>query len=171
MVHEVRRGCHLDHLDHRFVDGNHIQEDCTMTHTDHQQHISLYIDNALNDSESSELFAHLAECSECRKYMKISMRVHSEIADEELADVSRSLDRRILASVARANATLEQRTWYSPIWFTRISIPLPAAASIVFLLIVGSLLFYPLLTAEQQQQVKLPAELISKVPSALQKAF
>ena len=99
------------------------------------------------------------------------MRVHSEIANEELADVPRTLDRRVLASVARKNATLERRTWYSPVWFTRISIPLPAAASIVFLLIVGSLLFYPLLTPEPQQRVNVPAELMSKVPPALQRAF
>jgi anti-sigma factor RsiW len=142
-----------------------------MTHTDHQQRISLYIDNVLNDRESSELFAHLAGCSECRTSMRISMHVRTQIANEELSDVPQTLDRRVLASVAHANATLERQTWYSPIWFTRISIPLPAAASIVFLLIVGSLLFYPLLTPEQQQQVKVPAELMSKVPSALQKAF
>ncbi len=142
-----------------------------MTHTDFQQLISLYIDSALSDREASEVFAHLSACSECRKYMKISMRVHSEIANEELADVPRTLDRRVLASVARKNATLERRTWYSPVWFTRISIPLPAAASIVFLLIVGSLLFYPLLTPEPQQRVNVPAELMSKVPPALQRAF
>ena len=142
-----------------------------MTHTDHQQRISFYIDNALDDKEASKLFAHLAECSECRTYLKISMRVRTQIANEELADVPQTLDRRVLASVARENASLEGRTWYSPIWFTRISIPLPAAASIVFLLIVGSLLFYPLLTPEQQQRVEVPAELMSKVPSALQRAF
>ena len=142
-----------------------------MTHNEHQQRISLYIDNELNDKESSELFAHLAGCSECRTYMKISMRVRSQIANEELADVPRTLDRRILTSVARENAALKRQTWYSPVWFTRISIPLPAAASIVLLLIVGSLLFYPLLTPEQQQRTEIPSEVIARVPSALQKTF
>jgi anti-sigma factor RsiW len=142
-----------------------------MTHIEFQQSISLYIDNALNDKESSDLFAHLAECSECRTFMKISMRVRSQIANEELSDVPQTLDRRVLASVARENVALKQRTWYSPVWFTRISIPLPAAASILFLIIVGSLLFYPLLTPDQQQRVEVPAELRSKIPSALQKAF
>lgn len=142
-----------------------------MTHTDHQQRISLYIDNALNDKDSSELFAHLAGCNECRTYMKISMRVSAQIANEELADVPRALDRRILASVSKESAALSRRTWYSPVWFTRISIPLPAAASIVFLIIVGSLLFYPLLNSDQQQRVSIPAELMSKVPAALQRTF
>jgi anti-sigma factor RsiW len=142
-----------------------------MTHAEHQQRISLYIDNELNDRDSSELFAHLAECGECRTHMKISMRVRSQIANEELAVVPQALDRRILASVVRENVALKRRTWYSPVWFTRVSIPLPAAASIVFLIIVGSLLFYPLLTPEQQRRVEIPAELMSKVPSSLQKAF
>ena len=142
-----------------------------MTHIEHQQRISLYIDNALNDKESSELFAHLAECKDCRTYLKTIMRVRAQIADEELADVPRSLDRRVLASVARENAALKRRTWYSPVWFTRVSIPLPAAASIVFLLIVGSLLFYPLLTPEQERQVEIPSELMARVPSSLQRAF
>ena len=40
-----------------------------MTHAEHEQLISLYIDKGFNDKESSELFAHLAECSECRTYL------------------------------------------------------------------------------------------------------
>ena len=142
-----------------------------MTHIDQQQRVSLYIDDTLNDKESSELFAHLAVCGECRSYMKISLRVRTQIANEELEDVPRSLDRRVLASVVRENAALKRQTWYSPVWFTRISIPLPAAASIVFLLIVGSLLFSPLLSAERQQRAEVPAELLSKIPLSLQKAF
>lgn len=142
-----------------------------MTHTEYQQHISLYIDNVLNDKDSAELFAHLAVCNECRTYLKISMRVHGHLASEELADVSQSLDRRVLATVARENAALNRNTWLSPVWFTRISIPLPAAASIVFLLIVGCLLFSPLLSPEHPQRAEVPSELMSKIPPSLQKAF
>jgi len=142
-----------------------------MTHIEQQERISLYIDNNLSDEKSSELFAHLAICNECRTYMKISMRVRSHIASEELAEVPRTLDRRVLASVGRGRAALRQRSWYSPVWFTRVSIPLPAAASIVFLLIIGSLLFYPLLTPAQQRRVEIPSELMARVPSSLQRAF
>jgi anti-sigma factor RsiW len=142
-----------------------------MTHIDYQERISLYIDNALNDKDSAQLFAHLAVCNECRMYLKISMRVRSQIADEELADVSQSLDRRMHEHFARQHAAQLRSSWLQPVWFTRISIPLPAAASIVFLLIVGSLLFSPLLTSEQKQQTEIPPELLSKVPASLQRAF
>ncbi len=138
-----------------------------MTHTEHQQHISLYIDNVLNDRESSQLFAHLVECNECRKYMQISMRVRSQIAGEELADVPRTLDRRVLASVARRTAEVKPSSWYTPVWFTRVSIPVPAAASILFLIIVGSLLFSPLLSPQPSQQVESKDPLVSSIPASL----
>jgi anti-sigma factor RsiW len=142
-----------------------------MTHTEHQQRISLYIDNALSDKESAELFAHLAGCDECRTFMKISMRVHSHITSEELAEVPSSLDRRVLSSVGRETAEVNRSSWNTPIWFTRVSIPLPAAASILFLIIVGSLLFSPVLAEDRQQRTEVPAELISKIPSSLQRPF
>ncbi len=142
-----------------------------MAHTEQEQLISLYIDSALSDKDSSALFAHLTGCSECRMHMKIATSIHSQIAGEALADVPLSLDRRVRASVARESAAPKRQSWYSPIWFTRISIPLPAAASIVFLLIVGSLLFSPLLTNEPQQRTEIPSELMSKVPASLQRAF
>ncbi|HTY38803.1 MAG TPA: zf-HC2 domain-containing protein [Bacteroidota bacterium] len=138
-----------------------------MTHLEFQQQISLHVDNALGDAESAQLFMHLAECGECRAYLKLVMRVGSHLASEELAEVPRTLDRRVFASVANPPA---QRTgWLTPVWRTRISIPLPAAASIAFLLIVGSLLCYPLLTADRGQQPEIPPALISKIPPALQK--
>ncbi|MDP2885915.1 MAG: zf-HC2 domain-containing protein [Ignavibacteria bacterium] len=142
-----------------------------MTHTEHQQSISIYIDNALSDKESATLFAHLAGCDECRTFMKISMRVHSHITGEELAEVPSSLDRRVLGSVGRKTAEGKRSGWNTPIWFTRVSIPLPAAASILFLIIVGSLLFSPVLAGDRQQRTDVPAELISKIPSALQRPF
>jgi hypothetical protein len=140
-----------------------------MTHEHYQQRISLYIDNALNDKESAELFAHLSGCPDCRIFMKLTTRVHAQIAEEELSEVPSSLDRRVLASVAMKSAQAGQRSWYAPMWFTRISIPLPAAASILFLIIVGSLLFSPIISQEPQHRIEIPAPLESKIPSALQK--
>ncbi len=142
-----------------------------MNHEDYQERVSLYIDNALNDRDAAELFAHLSGCDECRKFMKITMSVHVHVADEELEEVPASLDRRVLSSVARESAEIEQSKWYSPVWVTRIVIPLPAAASILFLIIVGSLLFSPLLSQQLPQRVEIPAPLVSKLPPSLQNSF
>lgn len=142
-----------------------------MNHTDHQQRISLYVDHVLGDKESAQLFAHLSECEECRAFLKISLRIHTHIAEGDLADVPASLDRRVLRSVAQRAVAPTRSRWYSPLWFTRVSIPLPAAASILFLIIIGSLLFSPILTDERQQRADIPPELISKIPPSLQKTF
>jgi hypothetical protein len=139
-----------------------------MTHIHYQQHISLYVDNALNDKDTANLFAHLSRCADCRAFMKLTMGVHAHIAEEELADAPLSLDRRVLASVAATLDRSERRPWYAPMWFTRISIPLPAAASILFLIIVGSLLFSPILTQPPQQPPEIPSQLVSKIPASLQ---
>lgn len=148
-----------------------VQESHPMNHESYQERISLYIDNALNDKDTAELFAHLSGCDECRKFMKITMSVHAHVADEELEEVPASLDRRVLSSVTRESAEIEQSKWYSPVWVTRIVIPLPAAASILFLIIVGSLLFSPLLSQEQPQRVEIPPPLVSKIPASLQNSF
>jgi anti-sigma factor RsiW len=140
-----------------------------MNHQIYQERISLYVDNALSDKESAKLFAHLSRCDDCRMFMKLTSRVHSHIAEEKLAEVPLSLDRRVFASVAAASDLSDQRPWYAPMWFTRISIPLPAAASILFLIIVGSLLFSPILAQEPQHQTEIPVPLASKIPSSLQR--
>jgi anti-sigma factor RsiW len=139
-----------------------------MNHEPYQQRISLYVDNALNDKDTAKLFAHLSRCADCREFMKLTGGVHAHIAEEELAAVPLSLDRRVLASAAASDRS-ERRPWYAPMWFTRISIPLPAAASILFLIVVGSLLFSPLLSQPPQRQTEIPASWMSRIPSSLQR--
>jgi anti-sigma factor RsiW len=140
-----------------------------MTHEHYQQRISLYVDNALNDKDTATLFAHLSRCAKCRGFMKLTVEIHAHVAEEELAEIPFSLDRRVLASVATASDQPERRPWYAPMWFTRISIPLPAAASILFLIIVGSLLLSPILAQEPQHQTEIPPSLMSRIPSSLQR--
>jgi anti-sigma factor RsiW len=137
-------------------------------HERYVEDISLYVDRRLGDGESAKLFAHLSRCAECRSYLKSATHVHSHIADEPLEEVPDSLDRRVLDDVAAASAPKEHDAWYAPIWFARISIPLPAAASILFLIIVGSLLFSPILAQPPERQPEVPAQLISKIPQQLQ---
>ena len=139
----------------------------SMNHDTHLERVSLYIDHALGVKESAELFAHLAGCDECRSFMKTIMHIHSEIRDEGLSDVSSSLDRRVLGERKDGHSET-RRWWYPPVWFTRVSIPVPAAASILFLIIVGSLLAAPLLLSRPTVQ-SLPRDpLASSIPSSVQ---
>ncbi len=142
-----------------------------MTHVEYQQRISQFIDIALTDKESSELYTHLAECDECRMFMRISMSVRSRIADETLEEVPQSLDRRVLLSGPQRKSRPVRESRISPVWFTRISIPLPAAASLLFLVIVGSLLLSPLIIQEKPQGPDTPSRMLSRIPTSLQRPF
>jgi anti-sigma factor RsiW len=141
-----------------------------MNHERYFEFINLYIDNQLGDRESAELFGHLGTCEACREFMKVTMRVRSHIAGQELAEVPSALDHRVLASVRReAAAVREKKSWFAPVWFTRISIPLPAAASIIFLTIVGSLLFAPMLISGDKPSPDVSWQQISRIAPELQR--
>ena len=139
-----------------------------MNHERYFDFINLYVDNELADKNSAELFAHLGTCESCRELMKATLMIRSHLGGQELALVPAGLDHRVLESVRReAAAADERRRWFEPVWFTRISIPLPAAASIIFLVIVGSLLFSPLLMHEERSPQQLKIEQVLPLPPEL----
>ena len=142
-----------------------------MNHEQFQELVNLYIDGELNDSMSAEMFAHLSACNDCRNLMYSSLRVRSYYQDMELQEVSSSLDRRVLSSVGTTPTKMARRNFLIPFWFTRISIPLPAAASIVFLILFGCFLLSPILFEEPKSQIDKQAEIISKIPAEYQQLF
>lgn len=137
-----------------------------MKHGDLQRQVSLFVDNALNDRQCAQLFAHLAKCKECRAFLSALKQVRAHLGEEALAEVPESLDRRVHASIAEEQVVRRQRSRFAPYWFGRVSIPLPAAASILFLIVVGTLLLSPLLM-EQREQPTVPIEMISRIPASL----
>jgi anti-sigma factor RsiW len=139
-----------------------------MNHAHFQELISLHVDNEINDSESAELFGHLATCDTCRKFLRTTMSIRSHIAQEELAEVPDSLDKRVLGN-EETESVKRPLDWLAPVWWTRISIPLPAAASLAFLILVGTLLVSPVLVSDQRPRQAAPQEEISKLPPEIQK--
>ncbi|HEY6951069.1 MAG TPA: zf-HC2 domain-containing protein [Bacteroidota bacterium] len=140
-----------------------------MNHTYFQELISLHIDNELTDAQSAELFAHLAECNPCRSFLKTTMIIRSHIAHNQLADVPQSLDRRVLGFREQILRPAARNARLAPLWWTRISIPLPAAASLAFLIVFCSLLFAPIVASEKDNSAKPPAEAITNIPPEIQK--
>ncbi len=140
-----------------------------MTHLHFQELISLHVDNEITDTQSVELFSHLAACDGCRKFLRTTIHVRSHIASQELAEVSQTLDRRVLDIVNRKTTREAKREWLAPFWWTRIIIPLPAAASLALLIIIGSLLVSPILVSQRSPQQRISAEEIAKVPPEIRK--
>ena len=142
-----------------------------MSHKQYPEYASLYLDGELNDLKAAELFGHLSECADCRSFMKVGVNLHACITDEELQEVPRSLDERVLAIVSRRQPGMKPRRWFEPVWFTRVSIPLPAVASILLLVVVGSLVLTPLFTREQPPRLEIPPQLVSSIPPLLQRSL
>ena len=139
-----------------------------MNHERFQELVNLYIDEGLDDAQSVELFAHLSTCDNCRNIMRSSLRVRTYFQQEELEEVPASLDARVYKSARMNTAAPVRRNLLAPLWYTRILIPLPAAASIAILILIGSLLFSPLLFEKPKQLSDNEIEMFSKMPPEFQ---
>ncbi len=138
-----------------------------MDHEHFQELINLYLDTGLNDTASAEMFAHLGICNDCRNLMHSSMRVRSYYQDEGLEEVSDSLNQRVFTSARNMQASIKHQNRPAMLWTARILIPLPAAASIAILILIGSLLLFPLLFQETKQSSDNLIEMTSKMPPEL----
>ncbi|MFH0990946.1 MAG: zf-HC2 domain-containing protein [bacterium] len=123
-----------------------------MNHEQVQQLISGYIDNALSDRESAALFTHLGQCADCRRVLRTAGAVRSYLADVDLGTVPTSLDRRVFSSFQAARAVRPQTINANLFWFKNILMPVPVAASIAVLLIVGSLLLSPAIFSGERRE-------------------
>ena len=139
-----------------------------MNHEQFQELVNLFLDEGLTDGQSAHMFDHLGVCSACRNFMRTSMRVRSYYQQQELEEIPPSLDRRVAVSAGMIPAPSRRPHFLMPLWTTRLSIPVPVAASIIFLILVGSLLFSPLLFQESKFYGDKRTEIMSHVPPELQ---
>jgi anti-sigma factor RsiW len=142
-----------------------------MNHEHFQELINLYIDTGLNDAASAEMFAHLSVCNDCRNLMHSSMQVQSFYQDDELEEVPDSLNQRVFTSARNMQTSMKHQNRPAWLWRTRLLIPLPAAASIAILILIGSLLLLPLFFQETKQSSDNLIEITSKMPPELQQQF
>lgn len=136
-----------------------------MTCEQYQMQIGQLLENELRGEESSPLFAHLGVCSVCRDFFQASLQVGAELKNAEPITAPDELDDRMRAAglIPKGQPTSRRIS----IWDLRIAFPLPAAASIALLLILGSLFLAPALLHETEPQQSLPPDIIHLVPLEL----
>ncbi len=139
-----------------------------MSHEHYEEHISAMLDNELSEGSMAELFAHLVECGTCREFFQSSLRLRAEMAAGADVRVPATLDARVQHGNLKKPRAVSG--FINRFWEGRISFPLPAAASLAFLLILGSLLISPALFMKPQPQPELPAEVLSKIPPELRQS-
>jgi len=139
-----------------------------MNHEQFQDLVHRYLDERLTDVQSAQMFEHLSVCSDCRNLMQSSLRIRSFYQQQEPEEVPSSLDRRVAASAGLIPGTAQRRHLLVPLWTTRLSVSLPLAASIIFLILVGSLLFSPVLFRESTLSGDKRIESLSPMPPEIQ---
>lgn len=108
-----------------------------MTCMETLEHVSQFIDGELSEQERPAMFGHLASCPTCQEFLSDSLRLRSGIGEEKeamRAPVS-TWDQAKAERVSSAPSPTSRLTW---IRLRRVSLPLPIAAVIAFLLIAAS---------------------------------
>jgi anti-sigma factor RsiW len=105
----------------------------------YEEWISALIDRELKDEETGELFAHLSTCLKCRRSLECVLDLRSDLADEVPLLAPKELDEKVLRGETRPKLYAgDRKPMALLLWKRRISIPLPIAASIMIVLIAGS---------------------------------
>ncbi len=123
-----------------------------MTCNEYQELISQLVDDELDDGQSSELFLHTGRCAECRAFLRSTLRLRNEIASQALA-TPLSFERVDAHVRIRLRRTRMQHRPFRTLFVRRISVPIPVAAALGILLIIGSILLASLSTREHDPQV------------------
>ncbi len=112
-----------------------------MTHDEYQEQISQFIDGELGEQFQPGLFAHLSTCAECRRFLNSTLALRSKLATL-LDPIPAGLDLRMQNTFAT-----------TPVYGLNAqpaAFRLALAASIAFILLMGSLLFGPQILTTQQ---------------------
>lgn len=136
-----------------------------MTCDHYQMQIGQLLDHELSEKESPDLFAHLSVCPACRDFFRVSLQVRAELMNAETMSAPDELDNRMRA--AGLIPTEQSSSRKASIWDWRIVFPLPAAASIALLLIIGSLFIAPALFRDPQPRQEFSPEVLQLIPVEL----
>lgn len=121
-----------------------------MTCEGYQERVSQLVDNELGERESPALLAHLSTCKECRRFLHSTLRLRSGLLEDAPLLAPSRLDQRVLSTAASEKRYTPDRPAARIIsWRRRVSLPLPAAALVMVLLVAlmaaTSSLWYPTL--------------------------
>lgn len=100
--------------------------------------ISIYVDEALDDPRTMEMFSHLSGCPACRGFMRGTLDIRSAIASQPRPVLPLRGRQFTFAAADAGNRSLRSvLPGRRSIWSRRISLPISLAASIVIFLLAG----------------------------------
>ena len=123
-----------------------------MTHEEYRELVSQYIDEELEEAIETVLFQHLGECSQCRDFLRSSLALRTQILRTKEAAPSAL---RPDFAQQQEKQTIE-RDLLVLAWQRKV--PLPVAASLAMLILVGGLIFSSLV-APNHEINQMPSEI------------
>jgi len=101
-----------------------------------RQLLSVYYDSEMDSPWKEKMEAHISNCAGCARqleeYKNVSLLLNT--AEDDLTDEAQQ---RVLQKLENSGYYSSCRTrpaWTPPVWQRRVSIPIPAAAAVVFML-------------------------------------
>jgi hypothetical protein len=106
-----------------------------------RQWLSVYYDNEMDSPWKEKMEAHIAGCADCAERLEAYKKISLSLTPAEIPQEARQ---RVLQKLETSGYTFghgSRPAWGPPIWKRRVSIPVPAAAAAVFMLIALALLW------------------------------
>lgn len=124
----------------------------------YKEQVSLFIDNELDPGSQTQLFDHLASCSECHLFLDSVMKFKSMKNQEEIGFPS-EVDTFLFEEIKRREYVytlgkhgLEVKP---PFWQRRVALSVPALTAIIAAIIIGvSTLFVNVLMLGSQPRIQ-----------------
>ncbi|MEK9139243.1 MAG: zf-HC2 domain-containing protein, partial [Bacteroidota bacterium] len=111
-----------------------------MTCEGYQEQVSQLIDNELGERESPALFGHLSMCAECRGFLHTTFRLRSGLQEHGPLLAPTHLDEKVLGpAIVKKGRVPDRLVTPSILWKRRVSLPIPVAAAVIVLLMLGSI--------------------------------
>ena len=129
-----------------------------------EQSVSAFIDQELSGTESAEMFAHLGSCESCRLFFQQTLQVRSAMQMTGLVEAPESLNKLFPTSRRQSQSRF---TGMLTLWDVNFSIPLPAAASIAFLIVAGTMLLAPLVVVHDEERIQSSEQSVGALPEQL----
>jgi anti-sigma factor RsiW len=112
-----------------------------MTCEHHEEQISALVDHELGDEESRGLFVHLSTCEMCRRSLQTVLDLRSDLHAQGSLTAPTEMDEKVISRITSAQrAQVDRKAIPRLAWHGRVSAPLPVAAGIALMLMIGSFL-------------------------------
>ena len=105
----------------------------------YEEQLSALMDNELKDEEAKSLFGHLNSCEACREAFRSAQELRSNLREVVPPMAPAELDEKVMSLIPHTRTYAGDRKAIRIVaWRRRISLPLPVAAVLAILLMVGS---------------------------------